>query len=156
VPETRWQLVTTLKNNRELDGLDELVNCSVPKKALSMRANKLLFNHVLLISERDQWRRGVERLHGMGSAPLDKTFLELFRSAAVGRIRLALKPGGLEQLSHIDTNGKSAQKKAWDVRKRLLRRITSPAIRRQESELAAAPFLDGMESPPTGSGTPHW
>jgi len=156
VSEPRWQLVTTLKNNRELDGLDELVNCSVPKKALSMRTNKLLFNHVLLISERDQWRRGVERLHGIATAPLDGTFLELFRSAAVGRIRLALKEGGIEKLMHLDTNGKAAQRRAWEVRKRLLRRITSPARRRLESEEAAAAFLQGMESPPPGGGTPHW
>lgn len=156
VPETRWQIVTSLKGDRKLDELDELVNRSVPKKALSMKTNKLLFNHVLLISERDRWRRGVSRLHGMATAPLEKAFLEHFRKAAVARIRLALKGEGLDKLLHIDTNGKAAQKHAWELRKRLLRRITSPARRRKESEQAAAPFLLGMESPPPGGGTPHW
>jgi len=132
------------------------VNRTVPKKALSMRTNKLVFNHVLLISERDQWRRGVERLHGMASAPLEKPFLEVFRRAAVARIRLALTKGGIEKLHHIDTNGKAAQRHAWDIRKKLLRRITSPTRRRAESEVAAAPFLEGMETPPANGGTPHW
>ncbi|NOT32393.1 MAG: zinc dependent phospholipase C family protein [Planctomycetes bacterium] len=155
VPENHWRVVTALKQDRTLDALDQLVNQGVPKKALSMRTNKLLFNHVLLISERDQWRRGVARLHGMSSAPLEPAFLERFRSAAVGRIRLALEPDGLATLLHLDTNGKVAQKSAWDARKQALRRLTR-ARRERESADAAAPFLVGMESPPPGHGDPHW
>ena len=156
VPESYWQLVKTLKNDRALDRLDELVNLSVPKKALSMRTNKLLFNHVLLISERDRWRRGVERLHGFSRTPLDKPFLELFRQAAVGRIRFALQGDALGPLLHIDTNGKQAQRTAWKARKRVLRRIASGARRRVSSEEHAAIFLEGMESPPIARGEPHW
>ncbi len=156
VPEVRWQVIAAFKSDRELDRLDELVNRAVPKKALSMRANKLLFNHVLLISERDQWRRGVMRLHEYSSAPLEESFLELFRQAAVGRIRLALREGGVETLLHIDTNGHAAQKAAWKARKRLLRRLASPARRKLESEALASTFLLGMESPPLERGTPHW
>jgi len=156
VSESSWRLVTALKGDRALDRLDELVHLTVPRKALSMRTNKLLFNHVLLISERDRWRRGVERLHGFSTTPLDKTFLELFRRAAVGRIRLALKEGGLETLLHVDTNGKLAQKAAWKTRKRVLRRVASAARRQLESEEAAALFLEGMESPPVERGEPYW
>lgn len=155
VPDNHWKIVTALKQDRGLDALDQLVNQAVPRKALSMRTNKLLFNHVLLISERDQWRRGVARLSGMSSAPLEPEFLERFRSAAVGRIRLAFAPDGLEMLLHIDTNGKAAQKAAWDGRKRALARITR-ARRERESERNAEPFLVGMESPPPGQGAPHW
>ena len=156
VPESRWQVVAALKADPRLSALDELVNQAVPRKAFSMRTNKLLFNHVLLISERDQWRRGIERLHGLSGAPLEPEFLELFRRAAVGRIRLALKPDGLETLLHIDTNGKAAQAAAWKGRKRALRRVASVARRRRESELLAALFLQGMESPPLERGLPHW
>jgi len=157
VPESRWKVVTDLKSDRELDALDELVNRTVPKKALSMRANKLLFNHVLLISERDRWRTGVQRLHGAAATPLEESFLETFRRAAVGRVRLALSgKAGLESLLHIDTNGKKAQKHAWDGRKRLLRRFTTSTKRREEAELFALDFLAGMESPPPDEGSPHW
>jgi len=156
VPEACWRLVTELKADRGLDALDELVNRSVPRKALSMRTNKLLFNHVLLISERDRWRGGVERLHEFAGAPLEEGFLELFRRAAVGRIRLALRPEGLETLLHLDTNGKGAQEAAWQLRKRGLRRFASSSVRARESEEAAAPFLSGMESPPSERGAPHW
>ena len=156
VPESRWQIVAALKADPRLAALDELVNQAVPHKAFSMRTNKLLFNHVLLISERDQWRRGVERLHGLSGAPLEPGFLELFRRAAVGRIRLALKPGGLETLLHIDTNGKEAQAAAWNGRKRALRRVASAARRHRESEQLATLFLHGMESPPLERGLPHW
>ncbi len=155
VAENHWKVVSALKQDRGLDALDQLVNQAVPHKALPMRANKLLFNHVLLISERDQWRRGVARLHGMSAVPLDPAFLERFRSAAVGRIRLAFEPGGLETLLHIDTNGKAAQTAAWNARKLALKRITR-ARRERESAEAAAPFLIGMESPPSGFGAPHW
>ncbi len=155
VPENHWRIVTALKQDRGLDALDQLVNQGVPRKALSMRANKLLFNHVLLIAERDRWRSGVARLHGMSSAPLEPAFLERFRSAAVGRIRLAFEPEGLATLLHIDTNGKLAQGTAWEARKRALKRLTR-ARRERESSLAAEPYLVGMESPPPGRGEPHW
>lgn len=155
VPEGHWRLVTRLKQDRSLDVLDQLVNDAVPRKALSMRTNKLVFNHVLLIAERDRWRAGVARLNGMAGTPLDEGFLETFRRAAAGRVRLALQPDGLEQLLHLDTNGKAAQKAAWDSRKRALSRLSSRR-RERESAANARPFLSGMESPPADGGKPHW
>ena len=155
VGEGVWRLITELKADRALDPLDELVNRAVPKKAFSLRTNKLLFNHVLLISERDQWRRNVARLHGMSSAPLEPEFLERFRHAAVARIRLALSPEGLATLAHIDTNGKDAQQRAWSGRKSALASLTRTRRERESAELAQS-FLPGMESPPNGSGQPHW
>jgi hypothetical protein len=155
VPESHWRLVSDLKNDRSLDALDQLVNEAVPKKALPMRANKLLFNHVLLSSERDQWRRGVARLQGFTGITLDPGFLEHFQRAAVARIRLALEPEGLNALLHIDTNGKEAQAAAWTGRKRALSRLTR---RRRDLESAegAQRFLFGMDSPPPNGGAPHW
>jgi len=156
VPETRWRLITELKSAPGLEAMDELLNRSVPRKAFPMRANKLFFNHIFLISERDAWRRRVEQVTSFSSAPLEPQFLERFRRAAVARIRLALRPGGLDTLLHLDTNGKAAQQRAWEGRKRILRRIASSATRRRESEALAAPFLEGMESPPREGGDPHW
>jgi hypothetical protein len=158
VPESRWGLVSSLKSNRELDSLDELVNSCVPKKALSMRTNKLLFNHVLLVAERDRWRRGVDRLHALSFAPLAEGFLESFRRAAVARMCLALEPGGLEKLAHVDTNGKLAQGEAWARRKGVLVSIKGPKQRRTLSRRAAGIFLEGMETPPPvgNHALPHW
>ena len=158
VPESRWELVSSLKRNRGLDRLDDLVNSCVPKKALSMRTNKLLFNHVLLVAERDRWRRGVDRLHALAFTPLAEGFLETFRKAAVARMCLALKPGGLEQLAHLDTNGKLAQAEAWSSRKGVLVSIKGPKRRRELSRTAAGIFLEGMETPPPRDVDvlPHW
>lgn len=156
IPDSRWDAVSRLKRLPDLDRLDDLVNEAVPKKALSMRANKIVFNHVLLVAERDRWRRGVQRLHGMASAPLEKAFLERFRRAAVARIRLAFSDAGLASLAHIDTTGRAAQRAAWRTRKRILRRLASSERRRAEAEQAAARYLEGMESPPPGGGAPHW
>jgi hypothetical protein len=158
VPEERWRVVTELKADPELTQLDELVNRAVPKKALSMRTNKLLFNHVLLVSERDAWRRRMDNLHTISTAPLERGFLELFRRAAVERVRLALHKGGVDLLAHIDTNGKEAQRHAMQVRRRVLRRFTTTERRRAESEEGAAEFLEGMLSPPPrpAGRKPHW
>lgn len=156
VVDERWKLVTALKSDKSLVQLDDLVNATVPKKAFSMRTNKLFFNHVLLISERDRWRRGIKRLHELSFAPLSEDFLELFRRAAVARIRLALTPDGVRELQAIDTNGKDAQSRAWKGRMRILRRLTSSRERQRESEEFSALFLEGMESPPVSTGTPHW
>ena len=133
VPEERWRVVTELKSDPELTQLDELVNRAVPKKALSMRTNKLLFNHVLLVSERDAWRRRIDHLHTMSTAPLERGFLEIFRRAAVERVLLALRKGGVDKLEHIDTNGKEAQRRAMKERRRVLGRFATSAQRRAES-----------------------
>jgi hypothetical protein len=148
VPEERWEIVSRLKAKPELVELDELVNRTVPNKALSMRTNKLIFNHVLLVSERERWRRGMARLHPIGDVGLAKGFLALFQDAAVARIQLALHPRGLREIRRVDANGKTAQAAAMSVRKRLLHRWMPRQVRANESEAMAASFLLGMESPP--------
>src|SRR5205809_882016 len=113
-----------------------------------MRANKLIFNHVLLVSERQQWRNGIARLHPMSNVALSKGFLSMFQDAAVERIRLALHPKGLRLISAVDANGHAAQKAAMKARRTILQRIHPGRMRTEESEECAAMFLLGMESPP--------
>lgn len=148
VPEPRWAIINHLKSQPALAELDELVNRTVPKKALSMTANKLIFNHVLLVSQRDAWRRGMERIHPSKNLKLEKGFLGRFQRAAVDRVRLALRPRGLRALSEVDPNGKAAQKQAVALRRRLVSRWTAGGERKAEAERLAQPFLAGMESPP--------
>jgi len=148
VPHERWTIVTELKADKRLEALDEIVNRCVPRKALSMRTNKFLFNHVLLVSERERWRHGMARLHPLGDVQLKKGFLALFQVAAVERIRLALHPKGLREIQRVDANGKEAQASAMRMRAGLLERWTSPKERWQDAEPRAAAFLLGMESPP--------
>jgi Zinc dependent phospholipase C len=159
VPEERWQVVSRLKQMPELTRLDQLVNQTVPHKALSMSTNKVIFNHVLLVSEREQYRRGIARLHPMGRLKLTKGFLELFRDAAVERIFYALRPDGVRGLAHIDTNGKLAQQKAMRMRRGVLQRLAPGRVRQDQSEELAADFLVGMQTPPpagANGNTPHW
>jgi hypothetical protein len=157
VDERRWQLVKELKADAGLQSLDELVNRSVPKKALSMRTNKILFSHVLLVSERETWRKGMSRLHPIDRVALRQGFLERFRKAATARARLALSRGGLAKLEHIDTNGKAAQKEAMRQRRRLVRQYPAGPARHHAGEAAAAVFLEGMQSPPLKNGeAAHW
>lgn len=148
IPEDRWKVVTELKAARQLDELDELVNRTVPRKALSMGTNKLIFNHVLLVSEREQWRRGMSRLHPMSRVTLEKGFLSIFQDAAVERIRLALHPKGLRRLVCVDANGKDAQQRAMKMRTNVLQRFAPGHARSVESAEDAVVFLKGMESPP--------
>ncbi|MCC7012220.1 MAG: zinc dependent phospholipase C family protein [Planctomycetes bacterium] len=149
VPDERWEVVTRLKNERALLPLDQLVNRTVPKKALSLGTNKVIFNHVLLVSERRQWRAGIAALHRFANVDLKRGFLERFREAAVERIVLALGDGGIERIAHVDANGKQAQKAAVSVRTKLLQRFVAPrSLNGDESARLAAPFLGGMESPP--------
>ncbi len=148
IPHERWRIVTELKADKRLDELDDVVNRCVPKKALSMRTNKFLFNHVLLVSERERWRHGMARLHPLANVQLTKGFLGLFQDAAVERIRLALHKKGLRELVRVDANGKEAQAAAMRMRRGLLERWTSPKARWEDAEPRAAGFLLGMQSPP--------
>lgn len=158
VPEARWEIITRLKDSPELEALDDLINQAVPKKALSMGANKLIFNHVLLVSERKRWRTGVEALHPIGKVSLKKGFLGIFQKAAVDRVRLALHPKGVAKLQHIDTTGKAAQKEAMRRRKQLVSRFRSGNARDTQALELAQPFLTGMQSPPPSGkdAAPHW
>ena len=148
IPAERWRIVTELKADKGLAELDELVNRCVPKKALSMRTNKFLFNHVLLVSERERWRHGMAQLHPLENVRLKKGFLSIFQDAAVERIRLALHTRGLREIVRVDANGKDAQQSAMRMRKGLLERWTSPKQRWEDAEPRAAGFLLGMQSPP--------
>ena len=158
IAESRWDLVTRLKDEPGLSELDELVNATVPKKLLSMRTNKLLFNHVLLISERKSWRRGVNALHPREKVALKRGFLSTFQKAATERVRLALSARNLEALAHIDTTGKAAQKRAMQLRKQLVTRYPAGPERDAAAQEHAREFLVGMQSPPprNGSLTPYW
>jgi hypothetical protein len=156
VPDKQWDAVADLKAMDQLGELDELINRTVPKKALSMTTNKALFNHVLLVSERQQWRRGIARLHPMAQVTLKRGFLGIFQRAAVERALLALRPRGLDRLKHIDTNGKAAQARALELRRKLVQRSRPGPERQAEAEETAASFLEGMQSPPPGEGLPHW
>jgi len=146
VSDERWEVVTQLKDLRELDQLDELVNRSVPRKALSMGTNKLIFNHVLLVAERRRWREGMSLMHPLPQVRLTRGFLDLFREAAVDRIVLALSPRGVARLAHLDTTGKLAQKQALATRKRMM--LLTPVQRDERSQMRARVFLEGMQSPP--------
>ena len=148
VPAERWSIVTRLKSQPALNDLDDLVNRTVPKKALSMGTNKLIFNHVLLVSERERWRRGMQELHPVGEIRLSRGFLALFQGAAVERIRLALHPRGFRAIQGVDANGKEAQARAMKLRKGWLARFSPRRVDPAESEALAAPFLEGMQSPP--------
>ncbi len=159
VPEERWNVVTRLKGDADLGRLDELVNSAVPSKALSMGTNKLIFNHVLLSSERSIWRRNIERLHPRWQLKLERNFLDLFQRAAVDRIVLAMRSDGIAKLAHIDTNGKAAQELALEARRAAVQRHGPGAERKLELELASSVFLEGMQSPPprpTVAAIPVW
>jgi len=144
VPQERWRIIPTLKAIDELAGLDELVNATVPRKALSMSTNKLIFNHVLLVSERDVWRKMMERLHPRQRVGLQKGFLARFQKAATARVIAALQPGGLDRLRSVDPNGKRAQKRAFTQRQGILQRLAPGRVRAEESQRLARPFLEGM------------
>ncbi len=146
VADERWDVVSRLKDNPQLQSLDQLVNRTVPQKALSMGTNKLIFNHVLLVSERKRWRAGMELMHPLPQVQLTRGFLDMFREAAVARIVLALSPRGVQRLSHLDTSGKQAQVRALATRKQAM--LLTPTQRAERSKERALVFLEGMQSPP--------
>jgi hypothetical protein len=150
VDDQHWARIGELKRDDRLTELDELVNRTVARKALSMRTNKLLFDHVLLVSERDAWRSRMQRMLPRERTGLDPELLERFRSAATERVMLALTEGGVEKLNQLDTNGKRAQAEAL---------AGSRGSGRGEAarEALSDAFLEGMQSPPPDAHEPpHW
>jgi len=158
VEDSHWDAVTRLQSLPALDPLDELINTSVPRKALPMGTNRLIFNHVLLVARRRSWRKGIERLHPVERVHLKSGFLRTFQRAAVDRIRLVLRPRGYRTLVHIDTTGRAAQREAAALRKKLVREYRSGQARDDAGRELAQPFLEHMQSPPAGHrrADPHW
>jgi len=158
VPEARWNQMGELKGDKRLDRLDELVHRTVARRVLPNRANKVLFQHVLLSSERDTWRRHMARLQPLERVKLDESFLDRFRDAATDRAVLALTPGGVDRLAHVDTNGLEAQGAAMELVKRSRRGFLGlgESVEDVELESNAARFLTGMETPPDSPGVPLW
>lgn len=159
VPHARWQEMGALKSDRSLGRLDELVHRTVERTILPRGANKVLFQHVLLSGERDTWRTRIDRLQPLQSVRLTEGFLEEFRTAATERAVLALTPGGLDRLAHVDTNGIAAQGAAMDVVRqsgRSLLGLRGPTMAQDDVERTASGFLLGMETPPEASGQPLW
>ena len=103
---------------------------------------------MLLVSERQQWRNGMARIHPVSQVGLTKGFLAMFQDAAVERIRLALHPRGFRAIQSVDANGKDAQRAAMKMRRNVLDRLSPGRVDSDESERRAAGFLDGMQSPP--------
>ena len=97
-------------------------------------------------------------VHPMAHVSLSKGFLRIFQDAAVERALLALRPRGLLKLTHIDTNGKATQKRALTLRRELISRMRVGPERRAQAEEMAAPFLEGMQSPPPREAgvSSHW
>ncbi|MEX1025219.1 MAG: zinc dependent phospholipase C family protein [Planctomycetota bacterium] len=155
VSETVWRLATRLKDNSDLRAMDALVMRFVPKRVLPDMANRMLFDHVLMVAQRDTWRRAVERVHEASSAPLDSAFLTEFRDASLERILLTLD-GPPHALAHVDPTGREAQSAAWLMRKRTLATTVLTSTRVRVAEEVSAPFLEGMETPPESSGQPLW
>ncbi len=158
IAEQRWELIPRLKEQPRLAELDELINAAVPRKALSMGTNKLIFDHVLLVSERGAWRRGMERLHPIHKVKLEKGFLARFQKAAVARVREAMSEKGRARLAHIDTTGKAAQREAARLRREVVHRYRAGRERDALAAELAQRFLQGMESPPANhrQSTPIW
>jgi hypothetical protein len=146
VPEERWDVVSRLKRLDGLAQLDQLVNQTVPHKALSMSTNKAIFNHVLLVSERRHWRLGVEKLQPRAELELRREFLERFREAAVERIVAALQCDGVERMQAFDANGALAQKRALTAERGLLDHL-APRRANPAREQLAESFLEGMAPP---------
>ncbi len=158
VADHRWDALERMQGLARLDQLDHMINASVPRKALTVGANRIIFDHVLLVARRRSWRRGMEKLHPVGRVGLQRGFLRTFQRASVQRIQLALRPRGLAKLSHLDTTGKAALKEAAKIRRQMVRRYASGEARDEAGQALAQSFLAGMESPPQGhrSQTPHW
>ena len=119
-----------------------------------MTTNKLIFNHVLLVSERNSWRRMMSKLHPRQKVQLTKGFLANFQKAAVARVTLALHPRGFQRMRALDPNGKKAQKQAFKLRERIVHRWAPGRMRQEESQRLALPFLDGMGPPPRKAKKP--
>lgn len=145
VPEGHWEIIGKLKKNKALDANDRLINEAVRRKVFSLWTNKRLFNNVLLMHSRDNWRNAMAKLRNRDLPRLPESRLDTFRRAALDRMVLALQPGGREKLAHLDPSGREAQKESIRAKRSLLLRFRSKESMDAQAESIAKKYLKGIQ-----------
>ncbi len=119
-PNEVWEAIDELRTHSELALNDKLIQKAVPRKALSMRSNKLIFNYVLLARSRASWRRFLDRIRlETARSRLQEEFTEACLDRALELMFTVFDPQAFARVLEYDPTGKDALKETRRLRRRV-------------------------------------
>lgn len=142
VTDEEWHSLTDLKRNRGLKDFDHMVHLAVERRALGLRSNRWIFNNILLLSCRRQWRDLVRSVaNGERKHPLDESFHRRCRGESFRNMRSVFHPERLAVLRTKDPTGREALRGALRLRRSIAIDVGGRRNGRQlASELAASAY----------------
>lgn len=139
VPEAHWETIDLLRLDRSLHENDRLVAGAVPKRALSLTANKAIFNNVLLARSRRSWRGIMDQMKTLSPrGHLDREFLSACVEACWRNMHAIIREDTLEELRALDPNGHAALAGSLRVRRELIEEHGSRSAAAEASREEAA------------------
>lgn len=122
VSDVDWHTVDRLKRNRSIHEYDRIVHSAVRWRALGLRSNKWIFNNILLINCRQNWRQLIRSVQGSARIhPLDEEFHRICRLASLRQMLAVFHTRRLALLKVHDPTGRDAIQGSLRLRKELLR-----------------------------------
>lgn len=141
VDEPTWLAVDALRLDTDLDSNDALIQKAVPKRALSMRSNKFIFNHVLLARAKRNWRGVMDKMRRRNPVgKVQEPYLEECLERCLENMFRTFDPRGLLDLRQYDPRGHDALRETRQLRRKLIEahgnRIRGAEASRDEAEKA--------------------
>jgi hypothetical protein len=122
VSDVDWHTVDGLKRNRAIHEYDRIVHRAVRWRALGLRSNKWIFNNILLINCRRNWRELIRSVQGSARIhPMDEDFHRLCRFASLRQMLGVFHVRRLALLKVSDPTGRVALQGSLRLRRELLR-----------------------------------
>jgi hypothetical protein len=120
VSDTEWHTIDYLKANR-MQVFDLIVHRAVRLRVLGVRSNRWIFNNIVLINCRQNWREFIRSVSRQAMRhPLDQGFFERCRQASVRNMLAVFSLRRLALLKVQDPTGRQALRGARLLRRELL------------------------------------
>ncbi len=153
VPEAHWETIDSLRLDRSLHENDRLIVEAVPKRAFSLKTNKLIFNNVLLARSRRSWRAIMDQMvTRTPRGTLHRDYLTLCYETCRAHMLATFHEDSLAGLRTFDPNGHAALSESLRLRRELIgahgsRAAAADASRDEAERRYGLPGRNGPQVP---------
>ncbi|MFN0059940.1 MAG: zinc dependent phospholipase C family protein [Planctomycetota bacterium] len=121
VDEECWHIIDDLRTHKTLTRNDHKIHLAVPSKALSLRSNKFIFNHILLARSKRSWRKVMLQMRRRNPAGvIEPDFLARCLAACKKNMIHTFTEKQLTELRAFDPSGHQSLRAARQWRRTLV------------------------------------
>ena len=138
VSDGEWHAIDELRGHARIAEYDRMVHQAVRLRVLGLRSNRWIFNNILLINCRQNWRQFIRSVRDQALRhPLDEDFFALMREQSYVHMLAVFYRRRLALLKARDPTGRQALRGARLVRRELLRDFGSRRKGRSTADVLA-------------------